>query len=102
MVKGTLVDVPLAFAEGLRNTPVLYGENIRDHGPVTDWKSGGIVAAKVSLMISTSERRDAFLFSYHATSSPAHRTLATVSTKDLPAWSPSRWKATERKVPLEY
>lgn len=48
VVKGTLVDVPLAFAEGLRNTPALYGEKIRDHGPVTDWKSGGVVAAKVS------------------------------------------------------
>lgn len=47
IVKGTLVDMPLALAEGLRNTPALYGEKIRDHGPVTDWKSGGVVAAKV-------------------------------------------------------
>ncbi|ENH64141.1 Sterol 3-beta-glucosyltransferase [Fusarium oxysporum f. sp. cubense race 1] len=35
VVKGSLVDVPLALAEGLRNTPRLYGE-----------KSGGTVAAK--------------------------------------------------------
>lgn len=48
VVKGTLVDMPLALAEGLRNTPALYGEKVRDHGPVTDWKSGGVVAAKVS------------------------------------------------------
>ncbi|KAF4337198.1 sterol glucosyltransferase [Fusarium beomiforme] len=46
VVKGTLVDVPLAFAEGLRNTPRLYGEKVSDYGPVTDWKSGGTVAAK--------------------------------------------------------
>lgn len=48
VVKGTLVDFPLALAEGLRNTPALYGEKIRDNGAVTDWKSGGVVAAKVS------------------------------------------------------
>jgi sterol 3beta-glucosyltransferase len=47
-VKGTLVDVPLAFAEGWRNVPALYGDKPRDYGPVTDWKSGGVVAAKVS------------------------------------------------------
>ena len=47
VVKGSLVDVPLALAEGLRNTPRLYGEKVQDHGPVTDWKSGGTVAAKV-------------------------------------------------------
>ncbi|KAJ4050970.1 hypothetical protein NW756_003883 [Fusarium oxysporum] len=46
VVKGSLVDVPLALAEGLRNTPRLYGEKVQDHGPVTDWKSGGTVAAK--------------------------------------------------------
>ncbi|KAF9730998.1 hypothetical protein PMIN03_007952 [Paraphaeosphaeria minitans] len=44
--KGTLVDVPLALAEGLRNAPRLYGEEVRDHGKVKDWKSGGAFAAK--------------------------------------------------------
>jgi hypothetical protein len=47
VVKGSLVDVPLAFAEGFRNTPRLYGEKVADYGPVTDWKSGSTVAAKV-------------------------------------------------------
>ncbi|KAF5643402.1 sterol glucosyltransferase [Fusarium tjaetaba] len=46
VVKGSLVDVPLAFAEGFRNTPRLYGEKVADYGPVTDWKSGSTVAAK--------------------------------------------------------
>ncbi|KAG8675942.1 hypothetical protein FPOAC1_001937 [Fusarium poae] len=46
VVKGSLVDFPLALAEGLKNVPRLYGEEVRDHGPVTDWKSGGTVAAK--------------------------------------------------------
>ncbi|KAF4495235.1 sterol glucosyltransferase [Fusarium agapanthi] len=46
VVKGSLVDVLLALAEGLRNTPRLYGEKVHDHGPVTDWKSGSTVAAK--------------------------------------------------------
>lgn len=47
VTKGMLVDVPLALAEGLRNTPRLYGDHVEDHGKVKDWKSGGVVAAKV-------------------------------------------------------
>lgn len=46
VAKGALVDVPLALAGGFKNTPQLYGETVRDHGTVTDWKSGGVVAAK--------------------------------------------------------
>ncbi|KAF4950018.1 hypothetical protein FGADI_8464 [Fusarium gaditjirri] len=46
VVKGSLMDVPLAFAEGFRNTPRLYGQKVQDYGPVTDWKSGSTVAAK--------------------------------------------------------
>lgn len=50
VVKGSLVDFPLALADGLKNVPRLYGEEVRDHGPVTDWKSGGTVAAKVHFL----------------------------------------------------
>ena len=46
-VKGTLIDVPLALSEGMRNTSKLMGDEMRDHGRVTDWKSGSTVAAKV-------------------------------------------------------
>ncbi|KAF5712393.1 sterol glucosyltransferase [Fusarium mundagurra] len=46
VVKGSLVDIPLALTEGFRNAPRLYGEKPADHGPVTDWKSGSTVAAK--------------------------------------------------------
>ncbi|KAK8130689.1 glycosyltransferase family 28 domain-containing protein [Apiospora kogelbergensis] len=46
IAKGTLVDTPLAFAEGFRNLPRLYGEETKDHGRVTGWQSGGVVAAK--------------------------------------------------------
>jgi sterol 3beta-glucosyltransferase len=45
--KGAFVGMPLALAEGLRNAPRLYGDQVKDHGRITDWKSGGIVAAKV-------------------------------------------------------
>jgi hypothetical protein len=45
--KGALVGMPLALTEGLRNAPKLYGDQVKDHGKVTDWKSGGVVAAKV-------------------------------------------------------
>lgn len=44
--KGNLIDMPLAFAEGMRNAPRLYGGKVADHGPVTDWKSGLVVSGK--------------------------------------------------------
>lgn len=44
--KGVLVDIPLAFAEGSRALPKLYGEQVRDYGTVTDWKSGLVVSGK--------------------------------------------------------
>ena len=43
MLKGMLIDTPYAVTEGFRNTPKLYGEQVPDHEPVTDWKSGGVV-----------------------------------------------------------
>lgn len=45
----TFVDVPLAMADGLHNVPALYGEEVRDMGPVRGWKSGGAKGLKVSL-----------------------------------------------------
>ncbi|KAJ7100284.1 sterol glucosyltransferase [Mycena belliarum] len=42
----SIVDVPLAVAEGLRVVPKMYGEEPKNHGEVTDWKSGVIVAGK--------------------------------------------------------
>lgn len=44
--KGLMVDIPLATAEGLRNVPALYGDKPRDHGTVTDWKSGALTGGK--------------------------------------------------------
>lgn len=44
--KGMLVDMPLAATEGLRAVPKLYGGEVRDFGPVKDWKSGFTVAGK--------------------------------------------------------
>lgn len=44
--KGMLVDMPLAAAEGLRAVPKLYGSEVPDHGRVTDWKTGAVVACK--------------------------------------------------------
>jgi len=45
--KATLVDFPLAMAEGLHQMPRLYGDKVRDNGRVEDWRSGGVVAGKV-------------------------------------------------------
>ncbi|KAH8752807.1 glycosyltransferase family 1 protein [Diaporthe sp. PMI_573] len=44
--KATLVDFPLAVTEGLHQMPRLYGDSVRNHGKVKDWKSGGVVAGK--------------------------------------------------------
>ncbi|KAH8658577.1 hypothetical protein BGZ61DRAFT_465799 [Ilyonectria robusta] len=52
--KGVFVDIPLAFAEGSRALPKLYGEQVRDYGTVTDWKSGLVVSGK-SLVLGIGE-----------------------------------------------
>lgn len=45
-VKGVVVDIPLAVTEGFYRFPKLYGEDVRDHGQIKDWKSGAVVAGK--------------------------------------------------------
>jgi len=45
--KGTVVDLPLAVAEGFRAVPRMWGEEVQEYGKVTNWKSGGTVAGKV-------------------------------------------------------
>ncbi|KAF5856518.1 UDP-Glycosyltransferase [Aspergillus alliaceus] len=42
--RGALVDLPLAAVEGMRAVPRLYGEEVRVHDPVKDWRSGAVVA----------------------------------------------------------
>jgi hypothetical protein len=44
--KGMLVDFPLAITEGLKTVPQHFGTRVRNHGPVTDAKSGAVVAGK--------------------------------------------------------
>lgn len=46
MTKGVCVDLPVAVTEGLRATPKLHGETVKNHEPITDWKSGLRVAGK--------------------------------------------------------
>lgn len=38
--------MPLAVSEGLRAVPRLYGEEVRDHGTIRDWRSGATFAGK--------------------------------------------------------
>jgi hypothetical protein len=47
IVKGTLVEVPTAMAEGLRNIPRLYGEQVEKTAPINSWKSGMTEAGRV-------------------------------------------------------
>lgn len=46
ITKGAFLDLPLALAEGMRNAPRLYGEQV-ERADVKDWKSGSVFAAKV-------------------------------------------------------
>lgn len=46
VVKGSLVDFPVALTEGLKNVPLMYGEKVRKRKPITDWKSGSKEAGK--------------------------------------------------------
>ncbi|KAH7166450.1 hypothetical protein EDB81DRAFT_918891, partial [Dactylonectria macrodidyma] len=45
-LKGMMVDFPLAITEGMKSVPGHYGGNVRDHGPITNAKSGATVAGK--------------------------------------------------------
>ncbi|KAI4729882.1 UDP-Glycosyltransferase/glycogen phosphorylase [Aureobasidium sp. EXF-10728] len=45
-VKGMMVDIPLAMAEGFHTAPRFYGDEVRDHGKVTGVGSGFAVAGK--------------------------------------------------------
>lgn len=48
-VAGGAVSIPLAFTEGWRNMPKLYGANVRDYGEVRDWKSGAVIGGKATV-----------------------------------------------------
>ena len=52
LFKGRMADIPFAAAEGFRAVPKLYGEEVQNHGEVSDWKSGAVVARKSRLCIS--------------------------------------------------
>lgn len=74
VTKGTLVDTPLALAEGLRNIPKLYGEEVKNHGQVKGVGSGSVVAAKVwfevCILLNTPHR--------HLSFSPSHKSALYV------------------------
>ncbi|KAL9947145.1 hypothetical protein ACHAQF_000275 [Verticillium nonalfalfae] len=46
VAKGVLVSIPLAATEGLRAVPRLYGEDVKRHADVRDFKSGAAVAGQ--------------------------------------------------------
>jgi hypothetical protein len=45
-LRGVIVDIPHAAAEGFRRAPKLYGEKPKEYGTVHDWKSGVKVGGK--------------------------------------------------------
>lgn len=48
LLKGAVIDMPMALADGLRHAPRMYGDKGRDYGPITGFKNGVTVAGKVS------------------------------------------------------
>lgn len=60
----SLVVIPVAFTEGLRNVPRLYGEDVRDLGEVRDWKSGTTAGAKVVVYGIADGVSDMFVLPY--------------------------------------
>jgi sterol 3beta-glucosyltransferase len=47
LVKGAVIDMPMALADGLRHAPRMYGDKGRDYGQITGIKSGLSMAGKV-------------------------------------------------------
>ena len=53
LVKGAVIDMPMALADGLRHAPRMYGDKGRDYGQITGIKSGLGMAGKVRIMCSS-------------------------------------------------
>ena len=47
LIKSGGVGIPVAVATGFRSMARACGDRVREHDPVTDWKSGAMVAGKV-------------------------------------------------------
>lgn len=57
-LRGVLVELPLATAEGFRFLPRMWGQEARHYGDVTDWQSGGLVAGKTAVFSVSEGVRD--------------------------------------------
>ncbi|XXH02475.1 hypothetical protein Hte_008851 [Hypoxylon texense] len=61
---GDLITIPYAFAEGFRNIPRLYGEEVRDFGIIADWKPGTAAGAKAVVYGVVDGVSDVFVLPY--------------------------------------
>jgi sterol 3beta-glucosyltransferase len=52
LVKGAVIDMPMALADGLRHAPRMYGDKGRDYGQITGIGSGLSMAGKVRYVSS--------------------------------------------------
>ncbi|KAI0382707.1 glycosyltransferase family 1 protein [Hypomontagnella monticulosa] len=67
--RGLVVDIPVAATEGMRAVPQLWGEQVRPHAHVSDWRSGldvgsylfyrGIYEAMTGIFVSTFREKKA-------------------------------------------
>ncbi|PCD24034.1 hypothetical protein FGRA07_11477 [Fusarium graminearum] len=63
--KGVLVDIPIAVTDGLRAVPNLYGEDVRQRGRITDFKSGAVMAGKNFCDSMFEAVTDVAVYTYH-------------------------------------
>jgi len=47
MYRGTFVNIPVVITDGMRATPGLYSDQVKDYGQVKGWKSGMAKGSKV-------------------------------------------------------
>ncbi|GAB1193658.1 hypothetical protein APSETT444_002879 [Aspergillus pseudonomiae] len=81
--RGALVDLPLAAVEGMRAVPRLYGDKVRVHDPVTDWKSGAGVAWSTFSHGLYEGVTDIFVHTYHGKRKQGALGVAKGLTKGL-------------------
>ena len=81
--RGALVDLPLAAVEGMRAVPRLYGEKVRVHDPVRDWKSGAGVAWSTFSHGLYEGATDIFVYTYQGKKKQGALGVAKGLTKGL-------------------
>jgi sterol 3beta-glucosyltransferase len=66
LLKGAVIDMPMALADGLRHAPRMYGDKGRDYGQITGITSGLSMAGKVNYVCTDSADQRKLIPMYRA------------------------------------